>query len=329
MVRAFRALVVFAVLLAAVVVSAAPFTSSFDALRADLVLRRDTVYTGTLSRAQRKELATINSCIARIDGPHASIGDDAKSLKFVAKNLVKAFRGEFAGTTPGTMPGLLAGTVTSLLATAELSYGTLDAAIAAAVSPQHSAQATSLATTARAALDRAALPATSPAAAAALVVSAAKTIVKAIDLANYRPPTGVRCKLGSRSFVAAIVNPFLFESMGTVTVAFTAEATNPGTGATERISLNLTGAVDDVIEIGAVQFPFTNSGTYLSGANPDDTFYSQFSAGSYGHITHFDAATGSVAGTFSIDLMRNGRDRLAIRKGTFSFTGVTVAKTAK
>lgn len=329
MVRAFGILVVLFGALVTVIASAAPFTKSFDALRADLVARRDGNYSGTLSGTQRKELAAIDACIARIDGAHASVADDAKSLKFVAKKLVKSFRGEFSGATSGTLPGLLAGTVTALLAEAEGAYGTLNAAIAAAVDPQHANQALALATTARAQLDQAALPGTSAAAAAALVVSAGKSIVKAIDLANYRPPTGVRCKLGSRSFVAASVTPYLSESMGTVSVSFVAEATIPGTGQTERISLNLTAAVDDPVVIGAVQFPYTNSGTYLPGANPDDTFYSQFSPGSYGHITYFDRATGSVAGTFSVDLMRNGHDKLAIRKGTFSFTGVTVMKAAK
>jgi hypothetical protein len=329
MVRALGRFVVLWVVLVAAIASGAPFTSSFDPLRAELVLRRDTAYTGTLDRAQRRELATINSCIARIDGTHASIADDAKSLKFVAKKLIRGFRGEFAGTTPGTLPGLLAGTVTSLLAEAELSYGTLDAAIAAAVSPQYSAQATALANAARAKLDQAALPTTPAATAAALVAGAMKSIVQAIDLANWRPPSGVRCKLGSRSFVAASVVPYLTETGGTVTIGIVARATDPGTGGTETLSLILKAAVGDPIEIGAFQFPFDNYCTYLSGSDPNDTFYSQYSPASYGLITSFDRATGSVSGTFSVDLMRNGRDRLAVRKGTFSFTGLTVMKTAR
>lgn len=319
MIRLLRSLGV--ALLLAVSAGAAPFTTSFDALRAEMQTRRDNDYGGTLTSAQRREVAALDACLARLDGAHASIGDDAKSLKFTANKLVKAFRGQFTGGTAGPFPALLSGTVTSLLAEAETVYGTLGDAIAAAAIPENAAEAQRLADDARGLLDDASLPGTSQAAAAALIGRAVKLIVKALAIAAERPPSGVRCKLGGSNFASDDISfGSLLLTDADVMVSFQA---NRGD---DRLQVQIRGPVGEPQEVGAFQPPFTDDHVlYADGPGDEDFFFSQFrDVPTFAVILTVDAATGSATGRFEAYVQRNVRDRLVIQKGTFNVSGLTV-----
>ncbi len=317
-----RAVAAMAVVVFALLVSvcdtptcAAPVTGSFVELRAELQRRHDADYAGTLTKAQRKELAAINACLARIDGAHATVGDDAKSLKFVAKKLTKAFRGEFSGSTPGTLPGLLAGTVTALLSEAETVYGTLDAALESAVGPQDPALA--LAAAARAALDEAALPSTTPAAAAALVRSALQKVAKGLTRIRTTGATELVCKIAGRTYRGTGITGLVTTVGGVPMIYVNAQLTNPVTHCTETFALILQGDPGLALEIGAIP-PFGNGNYSVFTFGDDPPFYSQFASDSVGTITSFDETAQLATGTFSCRYQRDGRDRLFISKGSFT-----------
>lgn len=298
----------------------APFTSAFDSLRAELQRRHDEDYAGTLSRSQRKELAAIDASLARIDGAHATIEDDARSLRVVAKRLTTAFRSEFTGAEPGPLAALVAGAATNLLGEAEVLYGSLDDTIATLVEPSTRARVQALATSARRDLDTAALPGTAPRTAAGLVLRAGRSIAKALAIAEDAQSNRLTCKIGNRTIAGMTVTGAVGTFGGQPIIDVFAQFPNPVTNRTESFALRLNGPAALPMDIG----PFAPFGggngnfAYLgTGESQADYFLSQFSPKSTGTITAFDEETGTAAGTFSCLLQRNGGTKITMLQGTF------------
>lgn len=315
-----RLLAVACLAIVAAIAAAAPFTTAFDPLRADLSNRR-AAYVGTLTGAQRRELAAIDACIARIDGPHASISDDAKSLKFVAKRLAKAFRSEFGAASPGPLPGLLAGVASALVDAAEAEAGTLDAAISGVEDPALSTRLRAIAIGARTDLDRAAQEGVSPAVAAAALARAANAIARALTEHAEATAEGVRCTMRGRVWSSeSVENVYVAESGGTVTVSFGARLHNPVTGRVELFTMYLSAGVGESIGVESFN-PFFPLEPNIARFSEADAVYG---AGFYPRngrcfavIRRYDAETSTVTGTFDLKMAANPNIQLPMTKGTF------------
>ncbi|MCG3133509.1 MAG: hypothetical protein HMLKMBBP_00687 [Planctomycetes bacterium] len=321
MLRLVRLLAVACLLLAAAVSGAAPFTSALDALRADLQSRRDNDFGGTLTAAQRRQLAAVEASLARIDGAHASVEDDAKTLKFVAKKLARPFRAELDPSDPGPLAGLLGGAGSALLGAAESEYGTLDAAIAALADPALVQDLQAIAAEARAALDAAGAPGATAAQVAAAVRRAARAIARGLLLHADATAEGIRCKMRGRFYSSTSIDfAHASESAGVVTVGVNARMQNPVTGREEVFVLSLRGTVGAEIEVLAFNpfFPLEPNIAQFTeeGAEFGDGFYPR-NGECFALIQSWDPATGTAAGTFTFQMQANPNIRLPMTKGSF------------
>lgn len=304
----------------AVLATAAPFTSSFDALTADLQARR-AAYSGALTSAQRREVKALDKSLARLAGTHADLGADVKSAVAVVKALKAGFPREFSGAAGGTgLANQVAGTITSLVAAAEAEVGRLDDALAVVTDPVERAAATAKLNAARSALTTAAAAATPPARAAQLLAKALDAARRGFAIAAPYVSGLFTARVGSRTFVATDVQATYDPAGGYVFI--TAEFVNPQTQAKESIAFFVRSPAVGTHEIGSFS-PFGgNYGFYYLGELADDQVWlSQFGNGSV-VLTEYDTASGRVAGTFSFDTMRNGNSTIRLRSGRFVVTNL-------
>lgn len=300
---------------------AAPFTASFDALRTELQRRHDEDYTGTLTRAARRELAAIDGSLALIDAPHGSLLDDVKTLRSVAKRLAVPFRGEFTGDMPGPLAGLLAGAASALVKEVEGTLGSLEVQAAGLLDPAVKDRVLALAATARAQLADAAAPGVSAASAAALLKRALATIAKGVAAVEAAKADRFVCTMNGREYAATSVTAEVSTFAEQPYIVIQALLQNPATGRREGLTFVIRADVGVPTEIESFS-PFgANYMTLGAGGTQDGYFFSQFSPKSTLTITGFDAGTGTATGTFSCFLQREGRLNLTMTKGSFRVTG--------
>src|SRR5690349_9812900 len=77
-------------------VPAAPFSTAFDDLKADLESRRDNDFGGTLDAAKKKQQKAVLKCLALLEKPSATALNDMKTFGAVAKALAKGYPEERA-----------------------------------------------------------------------------------------------------------------------------------------------------------------------------------------------------------------------------------------
>ncbi len=314
-------LVAFALMAAGGAADAAPFTKSFDALRAELQRRHDEDYARTLTRPARRELAAIDASLALIDAPHDGFLADVKTLRSVAKRLAAAFRGEFSGVSPGPLAGLLAGTASALATEIEGTLGTLEQQAAALLDPAVKDRVLALAATARNQLDAAAAPERSAAAAAALLKRAVTTIAKGVAALEAGKANRLVCTMNGREYAATSVTAEVSTLADQQYIVIQARLQNPATGRREGLTFVIRADVGVPTEIEAFS-PFgANYMTLGAGGTQDGYFFSQFSPKSTLTLTGFDADTATATGTFSCFLQREGQLKLTMTKGSFRVTG--------
>ena len=310
-------------------VDAAPFTTSFDALRAELQRRHDADYAGTLSRTARRELAAIDASLTRIDGAHDDVLDDVKTLRVVAIRLAGAFRNEFNGGAPGSLPALLSGAATALAASVETSLGTLEQRAAALLDPAAKDRALALAATARSQLAAAAAPGVSAANAAALLKRALTTIAKGVAAVEAGKADRLVCTMNGRVYAATGISAQVSTFQDRPYIVISATLQNPVTGRAERLGFVIRADVGVPTDIDAYTIFGTNFMTLGTGESQSGYFFSQYSPKSTLTLTGFDADNATATGTFSCYLQREGQLKLTMTKGSFRVTGQPPQPAAK
>ena len=85
---------------------AAPFTSAFDALTAELETRRDNDFSGTLDAAQKKQKSAVLKSLSTIAKPASTLAQDLAHGVTVIGLIEKPYAAEFTSRTGVGAAGL-------------------------------------------------------------------------------------------------------------------------------------------------------------------------------------------------------------------------------